>query len=125
MNSTNAQISIPNEILSIINSGNVYEKLEKIADRYGLLIDQLGQLNADTEMVMVGKLKSSLFIKTISKNLELSENVAINIAKDINTEILDSIRSSLQKIQEQNEITAEQPQFKPIQPTQPPPPPPK
>lgn len=103
MNNNNQNNNIPNEILTLIHSGSVYEKLEKIANKYNLFIDQLGQLNADTEMVMIGKIKSSLFVKILSKDLEISENIAQNIAEDINTEILDNIRDSLRTLQEQQE----------------------
>jgi len=106
MNNTN--IKIPEEILKIIHSGDVYSKLEKIGNKYNLHLDQLGDLNIATEKTMVGKLKSSKFIETISKNLNISEETAENIANDINQEIMDSIRSSLQKMQQEDNSEPEE-----------------
>ena len=104
----NKNRNIPEEILKIIHSGDVYSRLEKIGSKYNLHLDQLGDLNIATEKTMVGKLKSSKFIETISKNLNISEETAENIANDINREIMDPIRSSLQKMQEEENTETEE-----------------
>ncbi len=103
MENQNTQ-NIPVDILEAIDSSHVYTKLEKIADRYNLHIDQLGQLNVDTEGVMIGKIKSDKFVETIAKDLEISEEIAEKIAIDINNEIFASLRESLRKMQENKEI---------------------
>lgn len=108
-NNNQINTSIPEDILKIIKTGMVYKKLEIIGNKYNLFIDQLGQLNADTEMVMVGKIKSDSFVKIIADDLEIDMEKALAIAKDVNTEILDSIRESLRKIQEQEAVTTDQP----------------
>ncbi|MDP3962459.1 MAG: hypothetical protein Q8Q03_01155, partial [bacterium] len=102
MDNQNTQ-NVPADILEAIDSSNVYAKLETIADRYSLHIDQLGQLNADTEGVMVGKIKSDKFVDTIAKSLEIPEKTAEKIAIDINNEIFASIRESLRITQEEAE----------------------
>lgn len=114
----NKDIKIPEEILNFIHSGDVYSKLEGIGDKYGLNLDKLGDLNIITEKAMIGEIKSSDFIDTVSKNLEIPEEVAENIAKDIGNNIMTPIRSALQKIQEQNEIDYDnvQPQTTPTPP---------
>lgn len=106
--------NIPADILEAIKSSQVYTKLEKIGDRYGLLIDQIGQLDVDTRLTMLGKSKSDKFVDTIAKNLEISKQTAEKIAVDINTEIFMTLRESLRKMQEQAEKAADEEAAKPI-----------
>jgi hypothetical protein len=104
------QKNIPADILEAIKTSQVYDKLEEIGGRYNLLLDQIGQLEVDTRMLMIGKTKSTKFIETITKNLEISTETAEKIASDINTEIFTSLRESMQKIQseaEQSEVAKE------------------
>jgi hypothetical protein len=103
----NNQQNLPPDIVAAINSSDVYTKLEKIGDRYGLLIDQLGYLNMYTEQIMIGKLKSKDFVPTVAKELEISQQTAEKITADINNEIFSALRESLRKIQEEKETSAE------------------
>lgn len=94
---------IPEYILSAIHSGKVYSALEMIAEEFGLMIDQLGQLNMDTEKMLTGEIKSESFIKTLEKDLEIPNDVASKIVEKVNSDIIIPLRSSLQKMQSQSE----------------------
>ncbi len=94
MNNTNT--SIPKEILSIIESGEVYGDLEMIATKYGLNLDELGQLHSDTEKLMIGRTKSYDFSRIITASLGVSSDVANNIVSDINNNIFKKVRSFMQ-----------------------------
>lgn len=122
---SNTNNKIPEEILKFIHSGNVYSKLESIGDKYGLNLDKLGDLNIITEKAMIGEIRSSDFIGIVSKNLEIPEETAENIANDISNDIMLPIRSSLQKIQEGSEFDYDnvEPQTTPNQPQTTPQPP--
>ncbi len=102
-NNQNPQ-NLPADILQAIESSDVYTKLEKIADRYSLLLDQLGTLNMYTERLMIGKIKTSDFVETIEKDLEIPNSIAAKIASDINHEVFEGLRESLRNMQEEKEI---------------------
>lgn len=113
MDTNNKEREIPAEILEAIKSSRVYLKLEEIGERYNLLLDQVGQLEVDTRMVMVGNLESEKFIETMAKNLEISMGMASKIASDINIEVFVPLRESLRKTQgtvEQSQPTPPPPQ---------------
>ncbi len=95
---------IPLDILEAIQTSRIYDKLEEIGNRYNLLLDQIGQLEVDTRMTLIGKLKSDSFVSTIAQNLEISNSTAEKIAIDINDEIFDSLKESLRQMQEESEI---------------------
>lgn len=124
MNNQNNDKVIPPEILEAIKSASVYKKLEDIGARYNLHLDQIGQLEVDTRMVLVGNSKSESFIYTVAKNLEIEPNIAEKIVKDINEEIFMGLRESLQKTQEEEEISTpkvimQPPVNLPVQPSSP------
>ncbi len=93
------------EVYSIVNDGLIYEKLNPIADKYNLNLDQLGQLNSDLELFLYGKIKSDTLIKTISDNLEISTEITNNIWKDIDEQIISEVRKQLRsKFEKAGEI---------------------
>ncbi len=110
------ETTIPKEILEAIKSSSVYSKLESIGARYNLLLDQIGQLEVDTRMVLIGKLPSVKFIDTVARDLEIDKEISEKIVKDINEEIFMPLRESIRKVQE--EITLEQ-NTVPIPPSRP------
>jgi hypothetical protein len=107
------------EIKLIIDSGFVYNKLETIADKFNLKLDQLGQLNDDLEMFLYGKIASSEIIKVISENIEISEEMTKKLWGEIDTNILSSIKTKIRENVEQNSIDSNtekpQPEIQPVQ----------
>lgn len=84
-------------ILKAINSGEVYSGLRSIGEKYNLHLDQLSSLNKYTEMVMLGQMAGESFIKTISADLEVPNEIATNITSDINNQIITKVRQNMQK----------------------------
>ena len=94
---------LPRNIQDAITSTDLAPKFQKIADKHGLHIDQNSNLQTETILVMLGLETVDDFLDNVQKGLEINREKAILIAKDVNTEILDSIRESLKKIQAQQE----------------------
>jgi hypothetical protein len=94
---------IEKQILEAINTGSVYEGLEKIGKKYDLHLDQLSDLNKNTEAVLLGKLAPDLFVKTIAKDMEIPIDKAKQITMNINSEIIMKVRKNLQQIQTEPE----------------------
>lgn len=86
------------KIKTIIDSGLIYEKLEIISDDFNLKLDQLGQLNADLEMFLYGKIESSEVIDVIAKNIEISKDDMEKIWKEIDSKILSEIRTKIREL---------------------------
>ena len=97
------QNQIPRDILEAIETSKVYDALEKLGEKHNLLLDQVGQLEVDTRLMLLGEIKSANFVDTIAKDLEISKGKAEAITADINTEIVTPLRDSLRKMQEEAE----------------------
>ncbi|MBU6430843.1 hypothetical protein KGQ29_00480 [Patescibacteria group bacterium] len=96
---------LPKDIQNAIMSVNLRSKMELIARKNNLHIDQAQILENETVFVMLGLEHPSDLVENIVKNLEISEEKAEAIAKDINNEIFLKIRESLKKIFEEREGT--------------------
>jgi hypothetical protein len=94
---------LPADIQQAITNTDLAGKFEKIAQKHSLHIDQNGALQTETILVMLGLEPTEDYVNNVQSNLEVSREEANAIAQDINTEILDSIRSSLRTLQEQQE----------------------
>lgn len=94
---------LPEEIRSLILSSDFYEKIKSIGEKYNLHIDQTGELERETRMILAGLSRSKDFVDRIIFKLEIEKGQAEEIATEINTQIFQSIRSALQKVQEETE----------------------
>jgi len=94
---------LPMDIREAITSTDLSSKFETISQKHGLRIDQSGSLQTETLLIMLGLESPEAYVDNLQKELEISRNEAMSIAKDVNTEILDSIRESLRKIQADEE----------------------
>ncbi len=97
---------LPRNIQAAITSTDLAPKFQKIADKHSLHIDQNSNLQTETILVMLGLETVDDFLDNVQKGLEINREKAILIAKDVNTEILDSIRESLKKIQKEQEASS-------------------
>ncbi len=86
---------IQQEIISRIDSGYVYTKLEEIANNYSLTLDQLGDIDLYTCKILLGEIKSASFENTIAEALEIDSDLANKIVGDINTKVISQIKSEL------------------------------
>lgn len=123
---------LPADIQQAIKSTDLASKFNLIANKHSLHIDQSGALQTETILVMLGLESTNDYVNNLQKGLEISRNEALSLAGDVNREILDSIRTSLRVLQEQNEkadeqtqtpITPPKPVTEPVRPTIPLPPP--
>ena len=108
MQYTNEQIysifkSLPLEIKEVITSVEYTDGVRAIGKKYKLMIDRVGDLSEETWFVLMGITPSKNFTKNIQKRLGISEDVAVNIAKDINEKIFSAVRESLKKIFEKRD----------------------
>lgn len=94
---------LPEDIQQAIKNTNLAEKFMVIANKHSLRIDQNGSLQTETLLVMLGLEPSEDYVDNVQKALEVSRNEAQSIAEDVNKEILGSIRSTIQSIEEKQE----------------------
>lgn len=95
--------TLPDDLREAIISVETADKLKLIADKHSLMIDQIGELGDELGLFMLGLTKQADFVKNVAKRLNISIEASIEIARDINTEIIDAVRISLQKIQEKHQ----------------------
>ncbi len=86
---------IQQEIISRIDSGYVYTKLEEIAKNYSLTLDQLGDIDLYTCKILLGEIKSDSFENAIAEALEIDSELTRKIVSDINTKVISQIKSEL------------------------------
>lgn len=108
MKYTNEQIntiyrSLPLDVREVIASVEYMDKVQAIGKKYKLMIDKTGTLSEETGFVLMGLTPSKDFAKNIRERLEVSEDVAVNIVKEINEQIFFAVRESLKKIFEKRE----------------------
>jgi hypothetical protein len=94
---------LPPEVQKAITAENLPGKFEDLTKKYALRIDQSGSVQLETLLVMLGLESSEDFIGNLSKNAEISRDMAKLIATDVNTNILSDIRHSLRNLEEEEE----------------------
>lgn len=91
--------TLPEDLQEAIMSTESAEKFQSIAKKHSLMFDQTAELADETGLVMIGMTRVNQFVPNLVKRLNIDSSRANAIAQDINAEIFDSIRASLQKIQ--------------------------
>ena len=113
--------NLPDELKEALASVETADELENIGKKRSLMLDQVSELADETGLVMLGFTKSDQFVRNVSQRLNINEAKAVDIARDVNSTILDKIRDGLRQIQEQaqseEEIAPEAPANLPIAPT--------
>lgn len=98
---------LPKEIQDLITSPLIYEKIEKIGEKYNLNLDQIGELDAETRAVLAGYAKSENYAKDIADRLEISRDTAEKIATEAGTEIFTNLRTAMREAQEKKDAAVE------------------
>jgi hypothetical protein len=88
--------TLPKDVLSAIVSVDYKTKLQEITHRQKLLIDQAGQLEIETTLVMIGLEPLSDFVANLQKGLNVPLLKAKEVAIDVSENIFKPIRESLQ-----------------------------
>jgi hypothetical protein len=98
---------LPQNIRNAISSIDLGDKIRKIANKNMLHIDQAGDLETETVLVMLGLEPTADYKENIRRELNISRDRAQAITADIDKEIFMTIRESLKKIS-QEEVAKEE-----------------
>jgi hypothetical protein len=89
--------------IAISKAPELGPKFEMIGQKFGLHIDQIGELGAEIRDILRGISESVNFVKNISKRLEIDSDLAMEIAKEVNIQIFDVIKRNLQAMNAEND----------------------
>ncbi len=92
---------LPQHLQEAVTASDLPAKMKTIANNHGLMIDQLGSLRKEIILVMLGLESSSIFVKNVSKELEVDEKKSLAIAKDVESLIFSPIKSYLREWEEE------------------------
>lgn len=101
--------NLPFDVQEAISSSDVTVKIQAIAARHGLHIDQMEKLYEETGSVMLGITPAETFTARLSKELAIPPDKAQVITHDINEEVFLAIRESMKKIHADWEKIEEKP----------------
>lgn len=96
---------LPKDLQEAISSPEVHDSIIKIGNKYGLHVDQLGEMVDLVGLVMLGLSPSNDFIRDFSQQAEVKNDIASSIAADINSQIFDKIRTSMKTIEIKSQVT--------------------
>ncbi|MFA5838706.1 MAG: hypothetical protein WC849_02105 [Candidatus Paceibacterota bacterium] len=94
---------LPQNVQEAISSVAVAEKIQEIAKRNGLHVDEAGIVSDEATMVMLGIENPKDFVDGLQNKLKLPREKVVELAKDVNKEIFEPIRESLRKMYENEE----------------------
>lgn len=86
---------LPESIKEIIMSSNYQDDLIEISKKYGLNVEQMGILELETTMVMMGVTPTKDFQSELTRQLNVDMVVGAQIVADINVKIFLKIRELL------------------------------
>jgi ribosomal protein L20A (L18A) len=111
--------ALPPEIKNLLNSVEVDTVAQQIGARNRLHFDQTGILIAEINEVMRGDLAADELSKELVDVLQIDEDKANAIAKDVNDLLFNKIRETMKKVYEANKTEAPvagEAEFAPIAP---------
>jgi hypothetical protein len=88
--------NIPDEFKKLAESPELYDQSEKIGEKFGLHIDQIGELDAEIRDILTGTVSSDDFIEHIQQRLEISGEKAAQITEEVNREVFQAVKRLLQ-----------------------------
>ena len=89
--------NIPENILKLAESSSIFTACEKIGEKLGLHIDQVGELDAEIRQIILGRAHSENFVDDIKKSLEIETDLAEKIVAEVNVEIFQAIKNEMQQ----------------------------
>ena len=95
---TEKYYSLPKDLQEAIAGINTAETIQAVSKKYGLNIEQAGQLAHEAGLLMFGETSPKDFINNLEKNLNTGRDTAQKIAEEINVQIFAKVRESLKKI---------------------------
>lgn len=91
---------LPENLKSIITSTELPEKVQVISDKYNLMLDNYAVLSDEIILLILGATSQKDFVSNISKKMNIGTDTCTNIAKDVNDQILNDIKSDLRESNE-------------------------
>ena len=89
---------LPDSLKNALGSVDSAKKVVDIGRKYALHMDKLGELGAETGMVILGFTHPAQFLSRLTKRLGLSEEKVRPIAQEINIEVFLKIREALKQV---------------------------
>lgn len=97
---------------SLAMSAQILQKIEDVANRHDLNLDQTGEMVAEVRDVITEVVPTSEFTKELAQRLEISDIKARDITIDIDKEVFKAIKSLMQQFMEIDQIVSEDPKKK-------------
>lgn len=107
---------LPEDVRRAIQSADFDKKLQDVATKHQLHIDQTGSLEDETLLVMMGFTQPAEFAKHIEEQARVPADKAAQIAGDISQQIFLPIRESMKKFMEKPGKPPETPKPAPLTP---------
>lgn len=86
----------PPEFKKLADSAELYDRSEAIGAKFGLLIDQVGELDAEIRDILNGVSESGDFIKHIMARLEIDRGLAEKIVAEVNVAVFQTLKEQIQ-----------------------------
>ncbi|MES2203113.1 MAG: hypothetical protein V4474_02225 [Patescibacteria group bacterium] len=88
---------LPEDVRNAITGNELGAKVHAVGTKNQLHIDQVGELETQVYLAMLGFSRLEDFQKTLEKELALTPEVAQKVAADVGTDIFGAIRESMKK----------------------------
>lgn len=95
--------TLPHGLKQAIASVDTANTVQGIAKKFLLHVDQMGALTSETGLVLLGFTHPRDFTKNLAKRLRVSEQRALEIAKEISTEIFVKVKEALRGLHEEKD----------------------
>mgnify|MGYP000932982747 CR=1 FL=1 len=99
--------SLPQALQDAITASDYQQKLVTISQKYKLSVEQLGILEQETTMVLLGITLARDYAKELGEQLKLDETTLNNIVTDVNSEVFVKIKDLLIGIEEDTDAERE------------------
>lgn len=90
--------SLPQELKTAISSVDSSDIIQAISKKFGLQIDQMGELASETGLVLVGLTKPEEYIRNLKDRLQIDPQKSKEIALEVNSQIFSKVKDSLKRL---------------------------
>lgn len=95
---------LPEDVKEAMTAVNTVNIMMDMKIKYGLHIDQVGELSAEVGMLMIGAIHPQEFIGKVEAGLRIPRETAAQIAAEVNEKIFRPVRESLMQIHKMREV---------------------
>jgi hypothetical protein len=94
---------LPPEVQDAVISPTLREKITEVGKKYALHIDQIGKLEDETVLVMIGLANPTDFVENLTAHVSLEKSVADKVAADVSDQIFLPIREAMKKFMDEED----------------------